>query len=105
MATESEIAALRAAIGQPANEEPWTDAALGALIDAANGDLNLAAYNAWMSKAASAASMVDISEGGSSRKMSDVHKNALAMAAVYKGQISPDSPPVTGGSRLYRLSR
>lgn len=105
MATETQIAALRAMIGQPENAEPWTDEVIGALIDTAGGDLNLAAYNAWLSKAATASSMVDISEGGSSRKMSDLHKNALAMAAVFKGQISPDTPPVTGGARLYRITR
>lgn len=104
MATPDQITALRAMIGQPDNVEPWTDAVLGTIIDAAKGELNTAAYNVWTSKAASTASLVDVTEGGSSRKMSDVHKNALAMASVFRGLIPPDTS-VTGGARLYRITR
>lgn len=37
----------------------------------------------WRIKAARFSELVDVSEAGSSRKFSDLHKNALAMAATY----------------------
>lgn len=39
----------------------------------------------WRVKAARYAELVDVSEAGSSRKFSDLHKNALTMAAKYEG--------------------
>lgn len=83
MASEAQILELRIMIAQPENAEPWTDAKLGALIDAKNGDLNAAAYSVWEGKAAQVAHLVDISEGGSSRKMSDMYKNFLAIRDTF----------------------
>ena len=98
MATPAQIAELRIMINQPENVEPWTDETLGMLIDAKQGDLQAAAYSVWEGKAAQVAHLVDISEGGSSRKMSDMYKNFL----VIRDTFAPDDdgpgarrPPMT----------
>lgn len=55
------------------------------MITSAGGDLDLAAVSGWQIKAANYADLVDVAEGNSSRKMSDLHKNALAMVKYYRG--------------------
>lgn len=83
MATFEQISELRGLTGEPDNVDPWTDSTLDDIIDTNGGDVRKAASAVWTTKAANAAHLVDISEGGSSRKMSDVYKNALEMARVY----------------------
>lgn len=84
-----------------ADETTLTDPEVAALI-AANSDedgtLNLdrAVAAAWRRKAASYARMMDVSESGSSRKMSDLHKNALAMAGTYDKRALPPVPVAVG---------
>lgn len=105
MATEAEIAKLRLLIGEP-TAEVYTDEDLGARLDTAEGDENKAAYGVWTEKAAAAAELVDISEGGSSRKMGDIYEQALDMARFFGGQVSggvePDAPRYTRVSKLRR---
>lgn len=105
MATSEQIAALRLLINEPDNVAPYTDAALGAAIDAAEGNLNAAARGFWITKAASYASLVDTSEGGSSRKMSDLAKNALAMVKFFGDQIPDGNEPAVRGTRIAKLRR
>lgn len=105
MATPEQIAALRLLIAEPVNAAPYTDAVLGAAIDAAAGDLNAAAQGFWVSKAASYSELVDTSEGGSSRKMSDLAKNALAMVKYFGDQIPDGNEPVSRGTRVAKLRR
>jgi Cdc6-like AAA superfamily ATPase len=78
MATADELAALRRAINEFDNLDPYTDDYLKSLIDVLGVDL--AASTVWTEKAAQYASLVNVSESGSSRSLSDLHKNALAMA-------------------------
>lgn len=105
MATPEQISALRLLIAEPENTAPFTDAALEAAIDAADGDLNIAAKAFWVSKAASYTKLVDVSEGGSSRKMSDLAKNALAMVAYFGAQIPDGNEPVGRATRIAKLRR
>ena len=95
MATPAQIAELRIKINEPVDAEPWTDQVLGMLIDAAAGDTNAVAKTVWEGKAASVAHLVDISEGGSSRKMSDMYKNFLAIAKTFE----PDNGTGPSGQR------
>lgn len=55
------------------------DAVLTEIITA-EGSVKAAAVTVWRQKAASYASLVDISESGSSRSLSNLHKQALTMA-------------------------
>ena len=72
MATTAEIAELRLLIAEPVSAEPYTDEILGNLIASSQDSVRNAAAGVWRAKAASVAHLVDISEGGSSRKMSDL---------------------------------
>jgi hypothetical protein len=92
MATAEEIAALRILIAEPNDTPPWTNAVLSDMIDAAEGDQDSAAYQTWISKAASYASMVDVTESGSSRKLSQLQEQALNMASRFAaGNVAPGS--------------
>lgn len=103
MASAEEIAAFRLLIGTPEDAAPYTDAELSDRIDAAAGNLNALAATIWREKAAHYSTLVDVSESGSSRKMGDLHKNALAMAANFAGLDS--STGSTSGMRFHRLTR
>lgn len=105
MATEAEVARLRLLIGEP-TDEVYTDADLNARLDAASGDSNRVAYEIWTEKAAASAELVDISEGGSSRKMGDIYEQALNMAkhfgSLISGGVEADAPRYTTVSKLRR---
>lgn len=88
MASAADIAILRTMINQPQNAEPWTDETLGLIIDASSS-LDDAAAKVWEGKAASVAHLVDISEGGSSRKMGDLHEQYLKMADLFTEKANP----------------
>jgi hypothetical protein len=108
MATPEEIAALRLLIAEPDNIAPYTDAELGARLDVAGATQYSTAYHIWNEKAAGAANLVDISEGGSSRKMGDVYEQFLSMAERMRiAAISPTDPPTEFGTgiRVRKLTR
>lgn len=102
---EEDIASLRLLIGEPLNAEPWTDVRLAEIIVATRDtdesvNLNRAAAMVWQQKASASATLVDVSESGSSRKLSDLHKNALAMQKHFSGLVSVDEVvPVDVSSR------
>lgn len=93
MASPEQIAELRRKISEP-DESTYTDEMLGGLIDAASGNINGVAADIWEEKASTYAELVDYSEAGSSRKNGQLYKNALEMAAYYRGLES--STPVVG---------
>jgi hypothetical protein len=105
MATAEQIAELRLLIAEP-TADVYTDAILGSIIDARSGEMNGSAYDVWVQKAASSAELVDISEGGSSRKMGDVYEQALSMARHFAGATpggtTPDAPRYPRLSKLRR---
>jgi hypothetical protein len=79
MATLTEIASLRKITN---GAEGYTDQQLSDLLDGGATEQQLA-YRIWNELAASYATLVDVSESGSSRSLSELHKNALNIAAVY----------------------
>lgn len=81
MATADEIAELRRATNITEVSEPYTDDYLGGLLDALG--FNGAAARLWGDQAAKYASAVDMSESGSSRRLSQLHTNALTMQKRY----------------------
>lgn len=85
MADASDIAVVRANTASPDNVDPFTDEFVSDLIDA----LGVAGASAaiWRQKAASYVTMTDVTEAGASHKFTDLHKNALAMAAAYDKQV------------------
>jgi hypothetical protein len=103
MATAEQIAELRELAAELDDENGWTDDRLGDIIDS-SVSVNQAASRVWYRKASALAGLVDVSESGSSRKLSDLHKNALAMGSLYAqadgGQASVSSGPIV--SRIRR---
>jgi hypothetical protein len=65
----------------------WTDERITTFIDRyPKKNLFLSAADIWIVKAGSFSSAVDVSESGSSRKLSSLMTNALAMAKYYRDQ-------------------
>lgn len=95
MATPNQIAELRITIQELTDTAPYTDQFLGDLIDAHG--MTDAAYKVWVAKRNMVASLVDISEGGSSRKNSQLFESYSKIVAGYEtGDILP------GGARAPR---
>ena len=103
MATAAEIASFRLLIDVQADEDPYTDAALGTRMDAATSTESLAAA-IWREKAAVYAALVNVSESGSSRSLGDLQKNALAMADMFT-KVDPSAPGTGTAVRGVRMSR
>jgi hypothetical protein len=95
MATEEEIASLRRRTAEPTDEH-YTDDALETLIDTYG--FNDAVGEVWAEKAARFSALVDVTEGSSSRRMSQMHAHALKMAGQY-GKV------VDGGAGIARVHR
>lgn len=93
MATLADIATVHRMTATTNADPVYTDLVVGTYID--NLGTNEAAAGAiWGEKAASAASLVDMSESGSSRSLSQIQKNALAMQKHF----APD-PDQGGGDK------
>lgn len=95
----TEVQELRSMIG----ETELTDEQLAEII-AAKGTLNASAAYLWQARATESVGLVDISESGSTRKMSAIHEQNLAMAKMYKGLADDETPSATGGRRRGRVN-
>jgi hypothetical protein len=58
----------------------------------------------WEFKAATYAEMVTMNESGSSRNLSDLHKQALAMVAYFASRASEENENPTGGKPAGRVN-
>ncbi len=98
MATMEEIADLRLKVAE-LDDTTFNDVALSSIIDQVSDSggeyILLAAAMVWEQKAALLASLVDTSESGSSRKMGDLYKNALAMQSRYEARYKDSLPAGT----------
>jgi hypothetical protein len=111
MATAPQIAAIRLLVGPGA----LTDPEIGILIDSTvkegetEPDMLTAQALVWEGMAGRYHALVDTSESGSTRAMSQMFKNATAMAASLRGQIAlrdEVTVEVTGGrSKTRRITR
>lgn len=90
------VTALRSAVGDTDKSDTQLAEILATTMNDDNTfNLNRAAVTIWTAKAASYASLVDVTESGSSRKMSDLHKNALAMTKHYASLLESEIAVVT----------
>lgn len=103
MATSLEIAELRVETQEPTNAEPYTDAFLGELIDAHG--VTESAHRIWKAKRNTVASLVDISEGGSSRKMSQLFDNYDKIVKGYESAETSIDSPTTYAPRTRKAER
>jgi N-acetylmuramoyl-L-alanine amidase len=102
MATAEEIAAFRLLIAEP-DETTYTDLFLSGALDSASSP-NAAASSIWTQKAAAAATLVNVSESGSSRSLGDLQRNALAMAKQFADAVEGDQS-TSLGIRINRITR
>lgn len=80
--------------------EGYTDAQISAALDAGE-DVRSLTHRIWQEKAATYASLVNVSESGSTRAMGDLYKNALAMSEKFK---SEDATVVGGAVKRTRAA-
>lgn len=102
-APQDQIDALRRLIDDPDKTE-FSDVDLGLILDGLSGDVNKAASESWSIKASRYSRLVDITESGSSRKLGDLYKNALAMKAIYDGK-AEEGISTRGRTRIGRIVR
>lgn len=79
MADAAAIAELRRLIDEP-DQTTYTDDVLSARLDAVGGDTHALASTIWREKAARYAGLIDVKEGSSDRKMSQLYQQALKMS-------------------------
>jgi hypothetical protein len=94
MATDAQIDRMRRVTALTEDDETYTDSLLGGMID----DLGFeaAAAQVWREKAAGVAAMVDTTESGSSRRLSQLRDAYEAMAGTV-------APPAVTGKRSYTV--
>jgi hypothetical protein len=95
----TDLARLRRLVDEP-TEDAYSDTELVDRLSAALGDFNKAALGVWQEKLIAATSLVDVSEGGSSRRMSQAYDHAKDMVDFFTSQIATVTRPV-----LHKLSR
>lgn len=86
--------------GGAESDTMFTSAQLVALLARAGGDLHRATAEGWSIKAAHYARLVDVSDGGDSRAMSQLHRQALSEHARWSGMVGAG-----GGTRIHRIQR
>ena len=96
----SPVVELRRLVDEP-TEDIYTDKELEDRLAA--GNKFAAARDIWREKLAAAAGLVNISEGGSSRSMSQAYDHAKEMVELYEGLANSGS--ATGGTVLRRITR
>jgi hypothetical protein len=104
MASDDELAALHRAADIPPDDTTYSDDILADYIDE-NMSVPAAAAVIWREKAAALAMMVDTTESGSSRKLSDLHANALAMAKGFSAVVVDDTVVSTRRSYTTQIER
>lgn len=102
---DTDLALLREWLSEP-NSEEWNDDRLNAMYEACDRDLHRTAAAFWRVKANEAASLVDVTENGSSRKLSDLHKNYLDIAGYHESQAAvPAETEIVGRPRIRQIVR
>lgn len=96
--TDSTMSVLRSRLAEQktdqngdGSETLFTDEALNDMFLFVDGDLNLATLEGWLRKAAHFSHLINISESGSTRELSDKFKHAEAMLAVWTKRCGSDS--------------
>jgi hypothetical protein len=85
---------LRQMIGDVDSPQMFDDSQLLIWIDERDNDLNLTAAYVWGLKAGKYAQLVDVTDGGASRKMSQLQTQAIKMQQFYASLVSEANPPV-----------
>jgi hypothetical protein len=100
VASEQAIAEVRENLPDDAG---WNDEKIGQVLDTFSGKVSRAVRSFWAKTAANTASLIDISESGSSRTLSKQHDNAVAQVKYWDGIIAEENAVAT--SKLASFSR
>lgn len=105
MATADELTLVREYISEADDANGWTDARIAVFVDQAD-NLMLAAADVWAVKAGNVASLVNVSESGSSRSLGDLLRQAKEMEAYYRQRgEAAGSVALADGPVIRRISR
>jgi hypothetical protein len=94
MASAAEILAVAETLGPTAGSEGWDEIKIGAMLDSGMSP-KAVSLSYWEFRMSRTSSLVDVSESGSSRKLSDVFTNAANMAKYWRDKIAEEEFPVT----------
>lgn len=99
MADEAQLVSLRRLTALEEDDVTYTDSVLGGMIDQLG--FETAAATIWREKAAAAAGLVDITESGSSRRLSGLAGAYLNMARA----VMPEATGTEGQSFTVEIER
>lgn len=80
---------LRRLINEPSDNSKYNSEKLSAILQQHGGNSNKAAAQIWTEKAALYSQLVDMQEGDSKRNLSDLMKNAMKMADLFRAASQP----------------
>lgn len=93
MATEETLAAVKINIPDDADADGWDDAYIGTLLDAGLS-ITKTTLAFWAARVGKYANLVDISEAGSSRSLSQLFNQAQAMHQIWLDKSKLEDNPV-----------
>lgn len=103
MATAEQIAEVRVATREYVNVEPFTNDYISSMID--QYGIIGAEQRIWIAKRNQAATLVDTSEGGSSRKNSQVFDQYSKIVAGYESAEGEEQQATARASRTREITR
>lgn len=83
----------------------YSDSLLAAMMGANDGSVNATAGQVWREKAVEYAALVDITESGSSRKMSQLYDRAVKQAGIYESAAGTVAEASVARPRVGRIVR
>lgn len=107
MATQEEIDAVLESFAPGAGAEGWDEARVNAMLDAGMKPDDIA-LEYWETRMARTSTLVNVSESGSSRSLSDIYTNALKMAEYYRKKKADEDDEVIAkvrGARTRSIRR
>lgn len=104
MATAEELTLVREYINEPTTDNGWTDERITVFVDEAD-NLLLAAADIWGVKAGTYVGLVNVSESGSSRSLSDLLRQAREMESYYRQRGGALAAETTDVPVIRRISR
>lgn len=106
MASQADIREVRENINEP-TDAVYSDDRIGELIDDL-GSTDAASARLWQKKADAYADLVNTSEAGSQRSLSDLYKHAIERAEYYIGRVEvaeDDGSAILGRAKTHRIRR
>lgn len=105
MATSEDVFQVRVNTNELGRED-YSDDILGGIIDSL-GSVEAASAEVWDRKAAKFSELVNVSEAGASRSLSDLYKNALSMSDRWRARIPGAEEDATDARRakVFKIER